>query len=119
MYNFKKANWHYLNIELKHVNWNYVLKYCDPVTGWNRLKSILSHLSDIHIPKITVKSQFQPPWFDSDLHKLCLNKERLRKNSSLQKILKTKKNSNNPEKLLRLLCNKKCDQILKMMKIQI
>ena len=41
MYNFKKANWHYLNNELKHVNWNYVLKYYDPVTGWNRLSRSL------------------------------------------------------------------------------
>ena len=78
MYNFKKANWNSLNDDLNHVNWNYTLKYCDSTTAWNRFKTILIKLCDKHIPKITIKSQFQPPWFDSDIHKLCLKKDRLR-----------------------------------------
>ena len=79
VYNFKKADWESLNFDLRHVQWDNHLKFCDATTAWNRLKSILSQLCDKHIPKLTIKSQFQPPWFDSDIHKLCIKKERLRK----------------------------------------
>ena len=79
MYNFKKADWESLNFDLKHVQWDSHLECCDATTAWNRFKSILSLLCDKHIPKLTIKSQIQPPWFDSDIHKLCLKKERLRK----------------------------------------
>ena len=85
MYNFKKANWDALNNDIKHVNWDAHLKFLDTSTAWNRFKSTLSHLCDKHIPKITIKSQFQPPWFDSDLHKLCIKKERLRKRFIMSK----------------------------------
>ena len=86
MYNFKKANWDGLNNDLKHVNWDYHLKYCHINTAWNNFKTILFHLCNKHIPKVTIKSQFQPPWFDSDIHKICLKKECLR-----QKFKQTKK----------------------------
>ena len=79
MYNFKKADWESLNFDLRHVQWDSILKFCDPTTAWNKSKAILFQLCDKHIPKLTIKSQFQPPWFDSDIHKLCLKKERLRK----------------------------------------
>ena len=85
MYNFKKANWEDLNKDLRQVNWNMHLKYQDTSTAWNIFKSILSRLCDKHIPKITIKSQFQPPWFDSDIHKLCLKKERLRQKFNVSK----------------------------------
>ena len=39
-------------------------------------------------PKITIKPNSQPPWFDSDIHKICLKKERL---------MATFKKSQNPE----------------------
>ena len=43
-------------------------------------------LADRYIPKVTIKSEFQPPWFDGELHDACRKKERLRakfKNSGL------------------------------------
>ena len=85
LYNFNKANWNDLNSDLKHVNWDFHLKFCDSNTAWNRFKSILTNLCDRHIPKVTVKSRFQPPWFDSDIHKICLKKERLRQKFKLSK----------------------------------
>ena len=33
---------------------------------------------DHYIPKITLKDSQHPPWFDLDIHKVCLKKERLR-----------------------------------------
>ena len=78
MFNFKKANWDALNSDLNRVQWDRCLKFCDAQTAWARFKDILHRFCDKHIPKITIKSQFQPPWFDSDMHKLCKKKERLR-----------------------------------------
>ena len=42
-------------------------------------KHILLTLCNKHIPTVTVKSNSSPPWFDSDVHKLCLKKEQYRK----------------------------------------
>ena len=78
IFNFKKANWDKLNDSLKRVKWNGILKFCDPNTAWFRFKTKLLELCHENIPTITIKSEFQPPWFDSDAHKLCKEKERLR-----------------------------------------
>ena len=78
IYNFKKANWDALNNDLGRVNWNDKLKFCDVETAWLRFKTSLFELCNKHIPKITIKSDFQPPWFDSDVHRLCREKERWR-----------------------------------------
>ena len=34
-------------------------------------------MCDRHIPKVTVKSSFQPPWFDSELDAICKRKNKL------------------------------------------
>ena len=77
IFNYKKANWEGLNKDLKSVKWDQYLR-CEAETGWQRFKTILSHLMNIHIPTITIKNKGQPPWFDSETHHLCLKKERLR-----------------------------------------
>ena len=35
-------------------------------------------MCDVNVSKITIKSHSQPPWFDSDVHNMCLKKERMR-----------------------------------------
>ena len=40
-------------------------------------KNTLTQLMDLHIPKITIKSNFKPPWFDADCYEKCREKERL------------------------------------------
>ena len=77
-YNFKKAKWDRLNEDLCHTNWNAMLNSCDPDDGWRKFKHRLFELADRHIPKSTVKSDYQPPWFDSDCFDACRKKERLR-----------------------------------------
>ena len=79
IFNFSKANWDALNYELSRVPWDTVLKFCDIHTAWPKFKAIFNSLCVKHIPKIKVKSKMTPPWFDSDVHKLCLKKERFRK----------------------------------------
>ena len=78
MFNYKKAKWDSLNNDLKSFRWDQHLKFCDAETGWHRFKNILSRKMEQYIPTITVKHNNQPPWFDSDTHRLCLKKERLR-----------------------------------------
>ena len=78
IFNYKKANWDRLNNDLKSVRWDQYLKYCDAETGWYRFKNILGQRMEQHIPTIVIKDRNQPPWFDSDTHRLCLKKERLR-----------------------------------------
>ena len=77
IFNFKRANWDALNFELRHIHWNAILN-CEPELAWCRFKSTLFEHINRHIPTITVKSEFQPPWFDSELYSLCRKKERLR-----------------------------------------
>ena len=70
------------------TNWHEHIDYCDIHTGWENLKNILTNACDRYIPKIVVKDDRQLPWFDAEVHKLCLKKERLRKQY---------KNSKSPE----------------------
>ena len=77
VYNFKKANWDAINRDLCSVNWTF-LSSTDPDSSWKLLKSCLLNLCDRYIPKVTIKSEFQPPWFDSDLFSACRKKERHR-----------------------------------------
>ena len=80
IYNYKKANWGGLNeLLLMETNWHEHIDYCDIHTGWENFKNILTNACDRYIPKIVVKDDRQLPWFDAEVHKLCLKKERLRK----------------------------------------
>ena len=76
LYNYKKANWNQLNNDIRHVKWDRILKGRNAQSQWNIFSHILGKLCDVNIPKITIKSHSQPPWFDSDVHNMCLKKER-------------------------------------------
>ena len=78
-YNYSKANWDQLNNDLKNIKWdNLITDNTTTQHSWNVFKKILNTLCNEHIPRITIKSNLQPPWFDSDIHKISLKKERLR-----------------------------------------
>ena len=47
-------------------------------TNEKRFKERLFELANKHIPKTTIKSDSQPPWFDSECYDFCRKKERLR-----------------------------------------
>ena len=78
VYNFSKADWNGLNDELGKVNWASHLQCLHPETAWKVFKAILFKLCDKYIPKLTIKSNYKPPWFDSDVFNFCKKKERLR-----------------------------------------
>ena len=77
--NFKRANWDALNNDLCQVEWNAILDCMEPEIAWSRFKSELSYHVNKHIPSLTIKSEFQPPWFDSETYHACQDKERARK----------------------------------------
>ena len=77
VFNFKRANWDMMNRDLCSINWQF-LHNMDPDTAWMSLKNSIFELADKHIPKVTVKSEFQPPWFDCEAFSACRTKDRLR-----------------------------------------
>ena len=105
IFNFKKANWDSMNDELRRVDWNSHLQFCDPTTAWLKFKSILLALCDKYIPKVTIRSNYAPPWFDSDVHKLCMKKEKHRK------LYKQTNNPNHYNKFK--LCRKEMKKLVK------
>ena len=79
IYNFKKADWVKLNEDLSNTNWNEVIHNTSNMNlNWNKFKHTLFEHVNRHIPRIKIKSEFQPPWFDSETYELCREKERLR-----------------------------------------
>ncbi len=67
-----------LNIELQNVEWHHLLSSSDTEKCWQIFKSKLESCCDKHIPKVTIKNGFQPPWFDSEVFSKCREKERVR-----------------------------------------
>ena len=78
-FNYKRANWDALNSDLHNINWLSVLDSQEPNIVWQNFKTLLNNFLELHMPKITIKSKFQPPWFDSECYVKCREKERLHK----------------------------------------
>ena len=78
-FNFKRANWHSLNIDLNNVDWISMLDCMEPDQACKNFKDTLNHFLDMYIPKVTTKLNSQPPWFDTECYLKCKEKERLHK----------------------------------------
>ena len=52
---------------------------------WSNFKNAVLDKVNAHIPKFTIKFEYQPPWFDSECYAKCRDKDKL------HKIYKTKK----------------------------
>ena len=79
IFNFKRSNWVGLNNDLSRVDWHYLLDNSEPDIAWNTFRNKFLGLCDRHIPKISIKESFQPPWFDSEVFRLNKKKEQFRK----------------------------------------
>ena len=82
MFNYSKGNFRDLNNELHSINWELVFGSNDPFVAWNRFRTILGDCCDRWIPKKTIQSQFQPPWYDSDCDRIRREKEKWRKRAN-------------------------------------
>ena len=88
-YNYKNANWDALNAELDMIAWDNLLDYCEPETAWFNFKNTLFNKIDDHIPKFTIKTEYQPPWFDSECYTKCKAKDKLHKTFKQKKTLES------------------------------
>ena len=76
-YNYKNARWENLNNDLNTINWDSLLDFQEPEAAWKNFKNILFRKIDINVPKFTIKSEYQPPWFDSECYLKCKEKDKL------------------------------------------
>ena len=67
-----------MNRYLHNIDWHNQIDFCDIFTGWNNFRNILKFACNQYIPTINVKDNRNLPWFDAEVHKLCIKKERLR-----------------------------------------
>ena len=77
VYNLKKADFKAINYDLARVPWDSVLRNNNIDTSLDIYESIFSSICDRHIPKVTLKTSFQPPWFDTELDSMCKKKNKL------------------------------------------
>ena len=88
-YNYKNTDWDMLNETLDMIDWDNLLDYSDPETAWANFKKVLFDKIDDHIPKFTIKTEYQPPWFDSDCYSKCKEKDKLHKNFKQKKTIES------------------------------
>ena len=107
IYNFKRANWDQLNRDLGQVPWNALTDRTDPETAWSNFKVVLFALVDKHIPKITTKCNFSPPWFDSECFEAYRTKERAHKKFKLDSSIANELKRDSTRRHFRDVCNAK------------
>ena len=78
VFNYNNGDYRALNEDLSNVNWDRAFSCNDPCQAWNIFKNILGQLCERRIPKKTIRSQFQPPWYDSDCDRIRRKKEKWR-----------------------------------------
>ena len=86
-YDYKNTRGDSLNKDLNDVNWDNLLDYQEPETAWSNFKKALFEHINKHVPKFTIKSEFQPPWFDSECYSKCKEKDKLHKIYKKKKTL--------------------------------
>ena len=86
-FNFKRANWPSLNIELNNVDWISVLDCMEPDQAWIKFKDTLNHFLNIYIPKVTTKLNSQPPWFDTECYLKCKERGYIRSTRAQNRLL--------------------------------
>ena len=84
-YNYQNAHWNDLNNDLNNIDWDITLDCQEHDIMWSNFKNAVFDKVNAHIPKFTIKSEHQPPWFDSECYAKCRDKDKL------HKIYKTKK----------------------------
>ena len=97
--------------EMRSLNlnmfWNAILGCSEPEIAWGRFKSKLFYHVNKHIPSIIIKSEFQPPWFDSESYQACRAKERAREKFKTNKTKINELNFVHSRRLFKQLCSQK------------
>ena len=77
--NYKKANWIAINNALNNIDWHSYIDCLDINSAWGKFKNTLNEIYDRNIPNIIIQHKKDMPWFDDEIHRLCVKKGRLRK----------------------------------------
>ena len=108
IYNFKKANFSAINSELKKIDWDTLLNEDDDINiTLHKFNFTLKSICDKFIPRITIKSGFQPPWFDSELDSICKEKNKLINKFKASKDARILDEIKNVRKKFKKTCEKK------------
>ena len=108
IYNFNKANFSAINSELKKIDWGSLLNEDEDINiTLHKFNFTLKSVCDRYIPIVTIKSGFQPPWFDSELDSICKMKNKLLNKYKLTKDDKIKEEIKKIRKKFRKTCEKK------------
>ena len=75
IYNFKKADWARMNSEFENLDWDSIFENRNIEDAWSAFKDKFFEVSNRHIPKIKIDDEFQPPWYDSEVHELFKKKQ--------------------------------------------
>ncbi|KAL5268986.1 hypothetical protein ACHWQZ_G002719 [Mnemiopsis leidyi] len=78
VFNYDNGDYRALNEDLSNVNWDRAFSCNNSCGAWNIFRNILGQLCERRIPKKTIRSQFQPPWYDSDCDRIRRKKEKWR-----------------------------------------
>ena len=100
-----------LNEKLDMIDWDNLLDYSDPETAWANFKKILFDKIDDHIPKFTIKTEYQPPWFDSECYAKCKEKDKLHKNFKQKKTIESELKFKAARHEFKALVKSKCVKI--------
>ena len=74
--NWKKADIKAMNRDYNRCNWDRLLDFSEPEVMASRFNSVIHTVCEMHVPTVTVKSDFQPTWFDSDVHKAIRERDK-------------------------------------------
>ena len=113
IYNLKKADFKSINRDLSRIQWDNIFSNCNSDTALEKFDSIFTSICDRHIPKVTTKSSFQPPWFDSELDSICKAKNKLLGRYKATNDSKYLEEAKNMRKKFKKLCmQKKLDNVM-------
>ena len=108
IYNFKKANFSAINADLRKIDWESLLNEDEDINcTLHKFNSTLKSICDRYIPIVTIKSDFQPPWFDSELDSICKAKNKLLDKYKSTKDAKIYEEIKKIRKRFRKTCEKK------------
>ena len=99
-----------ITLLIKKIDWKSALESLHPDTAWNMLTDILRNGMDLCIPKIKIRSDFQPIGYDSECHRKCKERchKRYKATDSLQDGLKF---ASTRKEFRRLVCKKMRDNL--------
>ena len=78
-YNFKRANFNGLNDSLSEIEWQYILGDTEIQPNVEKFYNVIEEAISKNVPKIRLKSDYYPCWYNSELKQLVGKKKEAHK----------------------------------------